>query len=298
MALELASWHDVRKTDETNPRLVVYDVIRTVKDCSLNLAIKTYSRLMDKGLVPDLPRAWVTKCHPSENATTGQYKRALPVCDARQLVQLIWALPGAKHFRQNCADVAVRYLGGDPSLVPEVFQNRAAQNRLAQEQPDHPARIFGEAIEAEMPAKSECPYVTKKRKLEMYQAAVSLADAINMPLGSQEMKKVKTAIFEAFESQPKSFTVRDFLIQKEIPEEHLSKLESLFGRLARQQYYCEHSQDPDTVPSTNPDVRHGIFAYSDADLPTLERAFIALQRQPVWKKLHGQCELFFSACTP
>jgi hypothetical protein len=63
-------------------------------------------------------------------------------------VQLIWALPGAKDFRWSCADVCVRYLGGDTTLVEEVFRNRAAQERLAEEDPSHPARMFGEDVEA------------------------------------------------------------------------------------------------------------------------------------------------------
>ena len=41
----------------------------------------------------------------------------------------------------------VRYLGGDPTLADEVLENRAAQERLAEEAPDHPARLFGAAVE-------------------------------------------------------------------------------------------------------------------------------------------------------
>jgi len=41
----------------------------------------------------------------------------------------------------------VRYLGGDETLAVEVAENRGAQKRLAAENPDHPARIFGEAVE-------------------------------------------------------------------------------------------------------------------------------------------------------
>ncbi len=71
------------------------------------------------------------------------------MADARGIVQLLWALPGKSEFRRQCADVCVRYLGGDPTLVDEIFRNRAAQEALAKEQPDHAARVFGEAVESE-----------------------------------------------------------------------------------------------------------------------------------------------------
>ena len=42
-----------------------------------------------------------------------------------------------------------RYIGGDISIVQEVYQNRRRQQALAARAPDHPARVFGEAVEAE-----------------------------------------------------------------------------------------------------------------------------------------------------
>jgi hypothetical protein len=65
------------------------------------------------------------------------------------MVEIIWQLPGTAEFRRNCAQVCVRYLGGDLSLVDEITANRAAQQRLAWEDPSHPARLFGEAVESE-----------------------------------------------------------------------------------------------------------------------------------------------------
>ena len=113
------SWQGVRKTNETPPRVAVYDVIMKVTGCSLATASKTYSRLVDEGRLPEMQLFCVTFCQPKRGR--GQYDRAIPVTDAKGLVQLIWALPGAKDFRQNCADVAVRFLGGDLSLAQEVF---------------------------------------------------------------------------------------------------------------------------------------------------------------------------------
>ena len=63
------------------------------------------------------------------------------------MVQILWwARPGKNEFRRNCANVVVRYLGGDVSLVQEIFQNNDAQQQLAAVAHEHPARIFGEAV--------------------------------------------------------------------------------------------------------------------------------------------------------
>ena len=63
------------------------------------------------------------------------------------MVEIIWALPGNAEFRRNCAQIAVRYLGGDETLVEEIRTNRRAQACLAQTQPDHPARVFGQVVD-------------------------------------------------------------------------------------------------------------------------------------------------------
>jgi len=71
-----------------------------------------------------------------------------PVASVAEMVEIIWQLPGTSTFRSNSAKMLVRYLGGDETLVDEIRRNRAAQERLAASNPSHPARLFGEAVEA------------------------------------------------------------------------------------------------------------------------------------------------------
>ena len=72
-----------------------------------------------------------------------------PGTDAEGITNIFMVLPGSAdaELRKHCAKVVVRYLGGDPTLVDEIAANRAAQERLAQQDPSHPARLFGEAVE-------------------------------------------------------------------------------------------------------------------------------------------------------
>jgi hypothetical protein len=71
-----------------------------------------------------------------------------PVTDAVGLVIILNLLPGqrAARFRVSCARIVVRYLGGDETLVSAIRKNRRAREALPEE---HPARIFGQAVESE-----------------------------------------------------------------------------------------------------------------------------------------------------
>ena len=55
----------------------------------------------------------------------------------------------AAGIREWMAETMVRYLGGDETLVAEIRTNRIAQERLAATNPEHPACLFGEAVESE-----------------------------------------------------------------------------------------------------------------------------------------------------
>jgi len=151
--LDHTSW-DARKTDDG--RVSVVDVIAHVTGKSFDYSAQVYRRLLAEERVPEcatLPLAPRVDSAPS----TGQRTRRggargnapTPVATAAQMVEILWQLPGTAEFRRNCARTCVRYLGGDPTLVPEIAANRAAQERLAETDPSHPARIFGEAVEAE-----------------------------------------------------------------------------------------------------------------------------------------------------
>ena len=128
----------VRKTSDTPPRISVYDLIDyitgTVKQ-SVNL----------------LKRMKLTE---SERVSLGQpFKfpgrggNVTPVTDARGAVKIMNLLQGAAaaRFRDLSADIVVRYIGGDETLVAEVLRNRELQETLPA---SHPLRVFGEDVES------------------------------------------------------------------------------------------------------------------------------------------------------
>ena len=60
-------------------------------------------------------------------------------------------LPGhrAGLVRSEAARIFVRFHGGDQALAEQVIHNRERQEQLAKANPQHPARAFGLAVEAD-----------------------------------------------------------------------------------------------------------------------------------------------------
>ena len=54
---------------------------------------------------------------------------------------------GAARVRRQAAELLVRFLGGDISIVDEVCALRGLQEHLAAHAPEDPRRVFGEAVE-------------------------------------------------------------------------------------------------------------------------------------------------------
>ena len=132
----------IRKTKDVPPRVSVFDVIS-----SLLGAKNPWQVWRDLSIKFPAVLQLVEDCK-----FPGERQRETPVADAREIVHIIMLLPcrAAAPVRAKAAEVLVRYLGGDPSLIPDVQANRERQEHLAREEPDNPARIFGEDVESQL----------------------------------------------------------------------------------------------------------------------------------------------------
>ena len=130
----------IRKTLEDPPRVAIYDVLQLVTGCSSNSCSIVYQRITEA--FPEV----LTKVSVFKFSGRGQ--RDTPITDAHGIVELLMVMPGkaAAKARRGAAEVMVRYLGGDMSLVQEIATNHMRQEDLEE---DDPARIFGEAVESE-----------------------------------------------------------------------------------------------------------------------------------------------------
>ena len=134
------SVQQIRKTAEEPSRLSVIDAVALVTKQSHANAHNYWSRLLT--IHPELS----TAC--SNFKFSGRGQRETPVAEVRTIVEVVMVLPGraAAGVRKQAADILVRYLGGDASLVEEVAANRLTQEQLDE---DDPARIFGQTVESE-----------------------------------------------------------------------------------------------------------------------------------------------------
>jgi hypothetical protein len=79
------------------------------------------------------------------------YGKLTPFADLRGTLLVVLRLRSrvAQRLSAKVVDVFIRYVGGDATLAREVLSNREFQEQLAEKQPDHPARVFGETVERE-----------------------------------------------------------------------------------------------------------------------------------------------------
>jgi DNA-directed RNA polymerase subunit M/transcription elongation factor TFIIS len=108
----------IRKTRDNPPRVSVYDLIAAVA-CQADSARKVYHRLV--AAHPGIQAI----CH--DYLFPGRGQKVTPVTDARGFVKIVNMLPGrrAACFRDATADIVVRFLGGDMTLVDELQRNAA-----------------------------------------------------------------------------------------------------------------------------------------------------------------------------
>jgi hypothetical protein len=234
----------IRKTLEDPPRVSVYDVLQLVTGCGSNNCSIVYQRLSDS--YPEV----LTKC--SNFKFTGRGQRDTPVIDAAGIIEIIMILPGkaAAKVRRSAADVMVRYLGGDPSLVSEIATNRLRQEDLEE---DDPARLFGQSVESENLKRKreevEMVELEGRLKKSRVQTAsdvvrITLTTLTDMNLGISDRDKMlckdimTTAAFANM--QPGSSNVRDICLQQFCMENGKAGKHISLGKQAKKRFLADN----------------------------------------------------------
>ena len=136
----------IRKTDDIPPRISSVDVAMAITGKCARKAAQDIGFL--KNRYPDVAQNLNYVRFPDALGHKG--KKDTPVCDARGIVEIMLLLPGrhAAMVRRQAAALLVRYLGGDITLVDEVYELRGFQEQLVIDQPGDPRRVFGIDVEA------------------------------------------------------------------------------------------------------------------------------------------------------
>ena len=124
----------IRRTGEVPPRVSIIDVVAAITSHSQSNSAVTFARLKEE--YPDVVMNCSEARFPDARGHRGQ--KDTPVADAKGIAEIIMLLPGqqAARVRRQAAELLVRYLGGDLTLVEEVCALRGFQEHLAAERPE------------------------------------------------------------------------------------------------------------------------------------------------------------------
>ena len=236
--MELAALRDITEGElhrirKANGLVSIYDVIRAVTGHELITIRKTWQRLTE--FYPELQ----TICTLQKFRTNGRGgNQESPATDAKGIVKVLMALPGAAAagFRHKAATTIVRYIGGDVSLIQEVMDNNAAQQRLAHEDPEHPALVFSEAVG--QTASSSLPdaryWDERRAKTEAIISTYKLAKDAGIEIGEAHRKAANDIINEIVlplgKSQDDMVDAAEILKRKGHTPLEILSLSSEFGR--------------------------------------------------------------------
>ena len=143
-------------------------------------------------------------------------------------------LPGraAAIARQSAANVVVRYLGGDVSLVREIMANRQMQAQL---EPEHPASIFGQSVRQgpSLPSLYEIEATRNARMLAL-SAAFQLAQAISSTsqarLRVEAQKAIDNVLLPSGDTTDEYIDAAGILQERAYAEEQVGRLAGKFRK--------------------------------------------------------------------
>ena len=154
----------IRQTPDCKTSLI--DTVMTLSGLDACQCARTLRDLFDR--FPEL------RCKISQYKFPGRGQRDTPVADLATVYEILMVLPGrnAARIRSQAARLMVRYLGGDLTLIQDVERLHHVQQRMAEEDPTNPHRVFGAAVEAEAAGVQEN---TRLPELEVIDLDVSFA---------------------------------------------------------------------------------------------------------------------------
>ena len=209
----------IRKTTEVPPRVSVYDVIGALTGYTTRQHFNLFKRLTQQ--YPEI----TALCTNFKFSGRGQHDT--PVTDAEGIIQIIMLLPGraAAMARQSAANVIVRYLGGDVSLVREIMHNRNMQDILP---PEHPASIFKSS-----PAPHEIE-IARNARMQALSAAFQLAQAIDSTsqarLKIEAQKAIDDVLLPVGDTMDQYVDAAGILTERAYTEEHVARLAGELGK--------------------------------------------------------------------
>ena len=217
----------------------------------------------------------------------GRGQRDTPVTDAEGIVTIIMLLPGraAASMRQSAANVMVRYLGGDLSLVREVMQNHEIQANI---DPDHPTAIFGQSVQPSGPTPYEIEMMRSAR-LQALSSALTLAQALN----STSLPRVQAAAQKAIDDMvlPLGTTREEYidaaiiLKERAYTEKQIDRLASELGRDLKLVRETEERAAQSNEQDFGPESKQIGLYHRTRDATLIEDVLESFKQRPLYRRV-------------
>ena len=279
----------VRKTAETPPRVSICDVIGLVTGFSSTVCSHTFLRLQDA--YPEVGSVW------SNFRFLGRGQRDTPMTDAEGIVTIIMLSPGraAAMARQSAANVLVRYLGGDLSLVQEVMHNHNLQAEL---EPEHPAAIFGQSVQPPGPTPYEIE-MARNARMQALHAAYQLAQAIDSTsqprLRVEAQRAIDDVLLPHGETTDQYVDAAAILRERAFTEDQIARLAPEFGKDLKLVCVAEGREAQGNEQRFGQD-RHQVGLYHRTrDASLIEDVMASFRQRPLFARaIAGQPDLIAS----
>lgn len=268
----------IRKTAEIPPRASVYDVLGVVTGYTPNNCVNLWQRL-----AVQFPEVTTLS---SNFKFPGRGQRETPIMEAEGITQIIMLLPGraAAIARQSAANVVVRYLGGDVSLVREIMANRDMQAQL---EPDHPASIFGQSIR-----QGPTPYeieMARNARMQALSAAFQLAQAIDSTsqarLRVEAQRAIDSVLLPQGETLDQYVDAAAILRERAYTEEQIARMS---GELGKDLKMVADSEGRDAQSNEQDFLvdRHQIGLYHRVrDASLIEDVLVSFKDRPLYSRV-------------
>ncbi len=279
----------VRKTAEEPPRVSVYDVLGAMTGYAPNNCVNLWRRLCES--FPEV----TTPC--SNFKFPGKGQRDTPVTDAEGIITIIMLLPGraAARARQSAANVVVRYLGGDLSLVREVMQNNQLQDHL---EPEHPASLFGQSVRdasASAAVSTNSPQdaleieMARDARMKTLATAFQLAQSIGSSSQDRLRAEAQRAIDEVL--LPQGDALGDYadsasiLRERGYTEEQVRRLSGEFGKDLKVVSQSEGRSAQSSGQGFGPDERHVGLYHRVRDAALIEDVLASFRQRALHSRV-------------
>jgi len=267
----------VRKTAEEPPRVSVYDVLGAMTGYAPNNCVNLWRRLCES--FPEV----TTVC--SNFKFPGKGQRDTVVTDAEGIAQIIMLLPGrsAARVRQSAANVVVRYLGGDLSLVREVVQNNQLQDQL---EPEHPASLFGQSVrDASASAASAARDARMKTLATAFQLAQSIGSSSQDRLRAEAQRAIDEVLLPQGDALGDYADSASILRERGYTEEQVRRLSGEFGKDLKVVSQSEGRTAQSSGQGFGPDERHVGLYHRVRDAALIEDVLASFRQRALHSRV-------------